>query len=78
MVSDNCCCICLDNKNTTFRTIPCNHEFCDKCIFEWLEKHQTCPLCRCVVNKSMMKKCRDSYFGSDTHLFALAKLIGAT
>lgn len=72
------CAICLDNKTTTFAVIPCNHEFCDPCIFEWLEKSQTCPLCRCKVDKVFMKKCRDSYFGSDRDLFALATLIGAT
>ena len=78
MDSDNRCAICLDNKKSTFAVIPCNHEFCDKCIFEWLEENKTCPLCRCVANKTMMRKCRDSYFGSDLGLFVLASLIGAT
>ena len=72
------CAICLDNKNTTFLTIPCKHEFCDKCIFKWLEEHKSCPLCRRIVDKTMMKKCRDSYFGSDSGLYSLALIIGAT
>ena len=71
------CVICLDNITSTFRVIPCGHEFCDSCIFEWLEEHQSCPLCRAKVNKALMIKCRDSYFGSDSHLFALATIIGA-
>ena len=70
------CAICLDKKCTTFACIPCKHEFCDKCIFEWLEKNQTCPLCRCKVDKTMMIKCRDSYFGSDSGLFKLAYITG--
>ena len=72
------CAICLDKKNSTFAVIPCNHEFCDKCIFNWLEQHQTCPLCRRKADKTMMRKCRYSYFGSDSGLFALATVIGAT
>ena len=71
------CAICLDDKTSTFSAIPCKHEFCDKCIFTWLEKHQTCPLCRRKVNKALMVKCRDSYFGCDKNLFTLARLAGA-
>lgn len=77
-MSEHQCAICLNNKCSTFAVIPCKHEFCDTCIFEWLEKHQTCPMCRCQVNKTMMIKCRDSYYGSDPGLFILASLIGAT
>ena len=76
-MSEKKCCICLDNKSTLFSVIPCRHEFCDSCIFEWLEKNQTCPLCRCKVDKTLMTKCRDSYFGSDHGLFCTAWLIGA-
>lgn len=72
------CPICLDNKSSIFSTIPCNHSFCEKCIFDWLENSQTCPLCRQTVDKMIMTKCRDSYYGSDTSLFALATIIGAT
>ena len=77
-MKDDCCSICLDNKTTIFSVIPCGHEFCDSCIFEWLEQHKTCPLCRCNVNKTLMTKCRDSYFGGDKNLLALAMLIGIT
>ena len=31
----------------------CNHWFHKKCILEWLQKHNECPLCRVVV-KSMV------------------------
>jgi hypothetical protein len=40
------CCICagiqLDVKTTT----SCQHSFCGGCIDKWLNKHDTCPLCR--------------------------------
>ena len=77
-MSSHQCAICLDKMTSTFSVIPCKHEFCEKCIFDWLEEHKTCPLCRCNVQKTKMTKCRDSYFGSDYNLFALASLIEAT
>lgn len=70
------CAICLDKKVSLFSCLPCKHQFCDSCIFKWLEEHKTCPLCRQPVNKTMMTKCRDSYFGSDVNLLRLATLGG--
>lgn len=26
----------------------CKHQFCTKCIHQWLETNETCPLCRCL------------------------------
>ena len=28
------------------RTTPCGHRFCEPCISRWLQKHDTCPLCK--------------------------------
>ena len=72
------CSICLDKKHTTFAVIPCKHEFCDNCIWNWLEKHSTCPLCRCTADKAIMMECRDSFYGSDSNLFKLAWICGAS
>lgn len=47
---DEKCAICLlPNENLTgqkFVTLPCNHEFHDSCILAWLEKTNSCPMCR--------------------------------
>lgn len=37
---------CDDEKARTFRVLPCNHSFHDCCILPWLEKTNSCPLCR--------------------------------
>ncbi|CAO1424446.1 unnamed protein product [Diamesa serratosioi] len=47
---DEKCAICLlPNKNLNgqkFLILPCSHEFHDTCIKPWLEKTNSCPLCR--------------------------------
>jgi len=40
------CSICLEvNKNKIIKT-DCNHEFHEKCLFEWMKISMTCPICR--------------------------------
>ena len=44
------CAICLekvDAKDAT--TMQCKHRFHDKCLLQWLETAQTCPLCRAAA-----------------------------
>ena len=46
------CSICYEsccNKATT--QLECGHEFHTKCIFTWLSKNNTCPLCRKEVDQ---------------------------
>jgi len=45
--SENCP-VCTDTfkKGQEARKLPCKHVFHDDCIIPWLEKHNTCPLCR--------------------------------
>ena len=43
------CPICFDNIKEN-HTTECGHHFCHKCIFEWLKKHNSCPMCRCVIS----------------------------
>ncbi|KAL6181863.1 hypothetical protein ACLB2K_048511 [Fragaria x ananassa] len=40
-------CLCEYQPKETIRIIPdCNHYFHASCIYEWLRKNPTCPLCR--------------------------------
>jgi hypothetical protein len=69
----NVCVICTEY--TTIHPIgSCRHSFCNGCILEWLENHNTCPLCRRVVHKQ--KKGRCGYFASDRGLQRLSVLMG--
>ncbi|CRK95357.1 CLUMA_CG008638, isoform A [Clunio marinus] len=47
---DEKCAICLlPNENLNgqkFLKLPCNHEFHDSCILPWLERTNSCPMCR--------------------------------
>jgi hypothetical protein len=51
--SDAECSICKemfvvegDNEKKVLITLPCKHPFHKACIDQWLENHETCPLCR--------------------------------
>ncbi|GAB1599997.1 E3 ubiquitin-protein ligase RNF181-like isoform X2 [Argonauta hians] len=42
------CTICLGEfmENNEVKTLPCKHQFHSNCILPWLEKVNTCPMCR--------------------------------
>lgn len=40
------CCICLDKNMTDWVRTPCDHEFHKKCINDWYNTKNTCPICR--------------------------------
>jgi len=41
------CAICLGNPNASDTFVSqCNHSFCNKCILQWIARHDECPLCR--------------------------------
>ena len=46
------CSICLIDSNLLYET-ECKHLFHEKCITEWITKHQnnSCPLCRTIIVK---------------------------
>ncbi|XP_048133456.1 uncharacterized protein LOC125314649 [Rhodamnia argentea] len=49
--SGGCCCICLEELNGADKVmeIPCSHLFHSRCIIKWLERNNSCPLCRTKV-----------------------------
>jgi hypothetical protein len=59
---DECCPICRETwypnhksrrrnsiKNSLYTIERCSHRFCIGCLESWLEKNQTCPMCRQVL-----------------------------
>lgn len=46
---DNRCAICILNLDHNYNNIPelkCGHSFHEKCITQWSEVNDTCPICR--------------------------------
>ena len=41
------CVVCRDWMVASHSFAPCGHTFCGECLAGWLEKHHTCPCCRC-------------------------------
>ena len=44
----NSCCICLENfiQGEYITELPCNHLFHNKCISQWFNNNNKCPLCK--------------------------------
>jgi len=42
------CTVCMDDfkLQEQVRRLPCGHHFHEACIFPWLTRHNTCPVCR--------------------------------
>ena len=43
---DKLCSVCQEQPTDKIKLIDCTHEFCDKCIKQWLQIKQNCPNCR--------------------------------
>jgi len=46
--SEDGCAVCKDTFELDQECVqmPCSHMFCESCISPWLERHNTCPVCR--------------------------------
>lgn len=52
VVSDGVkCALCLESRQNA-STTTCGHVFCWKCIMDWLDKKEDCPICREKLTKS--------------------------
>ncbi len=40
------CCICHEAVRKPAIVLECSHIFCEDCLQEWLDRENTCPLCR--------------------------------
>ncbi|CAB5210916.1 uncharacterized protein OCT59_015036 [Rhizophagus irregularis] len=58
------CPICLEHfslpeenkEKVTVRQMPCNHIFCESCLFQWLRQNNSCPLCRKEIEEEAEQK----------------------
>lgn len=47
------CPVCFENK--TLCKLSCTHHICNKCLSEWLNINNNCPLCRNKISKICKK-----------------------
>jgi hypothetical protein len=52
---NNVCSICLSfiQKSSSI-SLSCEHSYCKNCILNWICINKTCPVCRGVVNESLI------------------------
>ena len=48
------CSICLEKLEKPLLEPNCQNIFCGSCIFKWIEKKNTCPLCRTMLDISKL------------------------
>lgn len=49
--SPEACAVCLNEMlGQAGLYTPCGHCFHVRCIRRWLERHETCPLCRAIID----------------------------
>lgn len=48
---EDTCPICLFVLKANRFCLGCSHVFCKPCIFEWLKKKRSCPICRAVPSE---------------------------
>ncbi|XP_022882270.1 E3 ubiquitin-protein ligase EL5-like [Olea europaea var. sylvestris] len=54
------CVVCLSqvSQGDNYKILPtCKHGFHVNCIDAWLQRHSTCPLCRCPVPRTPIQYC---------------------
>jgi SNF2 family DNA or RNA helicase len=48
------CLICASKLSSPVLEYNCQNLFCGSCLFEWLKKNTTCPICRSRINPSSL------------------------
>ena len=63
------CSICLGSFKSakSVSTIECNHSYHNSCIVDWLQYHDTCPLCRKDLSERKVSYIKDALL-SDSNL----------
>jgi hypothetical protein len=78
---DNTCSICMEtinpqskrwlkcfNNNIRPKPLICNHIYHNECIDMWLKEHNTCPLCRHIVENDSKNNISDTTISINTEL----------
>ncbi|CAH9125621.1 unnamed protein product [Cuscuta epithymum] len=71
LASDSTCAVCKDEFEVgdEVRELPCKHFYHSLCILPWLRIHNTCPVCRCVLQSSPTQYDKEDNHPSGTNRF---------
>jgi len=55
--ADQECAICMGDGGLLegWRELPCNHQFHQECLLEWLQRSRRCPLCRLDLHPAYLE-----------------------
>jgi hypothetical protein len=45
-----------NKEKVSVRQMPCNHIFCESCLFQWLRQNNSCPLCRKEIEETEVQQ----------------------
>jgi hypothetical protein len=62
------CSICLEKLDKPLLEPNCQNIFCGSCIFKWIEKKNTCPLCRNIVDVSKLVYIQEEKLDNQSNL----------
>ena len=70
---DHDCSICFEDCKKKGCELECGHRFHTKCIFTWLSKNDTCPLCRGEVKE--LKRREEYNFPSQNIVYPMTRMV---
>ena len=73
---DHDCSICFEDCKKKGCELECGHRFHTKCIFTWLSKNDTCPLCRGEVKE--LKRIESLRLPSANIVYPITRLLEET
>lgn len=71
------CTICLDALEHATLVPCCNNIFCARCIVQWLHTHNSCPLCRALVEPAKLCTLREPTLNSNASEAQAEQQLGA-
>jgi hypothetical protein len=76
----------VNDKTTTTETkqqepvrqMPCNHMYCESCLFQWLRQNNTCPLCRKEIEAEVTEAQQQEANVTNIPLFGMVNIPNLT
>jgi hypothetical protein len=68
------CIICLDELETEWRVLECQHRYHTVCIANWIAIRARCPLCMKKIRENKIESINDSLIEA-THYIAIRRFI---